>query len=326
MLFSEDYLKTEIREGFEVSFMMKRAWAATLEVLEAIDSVCKKNNIKYFAAFGTMLGAVRHKGFIPWDDDIDLFMLREDYDRFIKLAGTELPKGFVLAGMYADSHRLQQACFVPQSRVIADETLWNFNDYMVKFHGFPYQRIGIDIFPLDNVSESQEILDLQYQVATNNYKLLANWDNLEKTGQLEEMLRNIEKICNVSIPRNESTTNYIWRLGDAVISLAHTEKTEKCAWLFFHVKDKHLHFPKEWFSESIDMPFENTTIPVPAEYDKILTATFGDYMTPQKFTADHDYPFYGHMEAELIKQIKAVGFTGNVEEFCIAVGSGRLRV
>ena len=94
MLFHNSFFEDEIRDGFFVPSEMKRAWAAELEVLSEIDKICKKHNIKYFADWGTLLAAVRHEGFIPWDDDLDITMKREDYCRFMEIAQTELPEGF----------------------------------------------------------------------------------------------------------------------------------------------------------------------------------------------------------------------------------------
>lgn len=83
------FLKEENRDGYIVSALMKKVWAVELDLLSELDRVCKKYNIKYYAAFGTLLGAVRNKGFIPWDDDIDVCMLRDDYAKFKEVAKNE---------------------------------------------------------------------------------------------------------------------------------------------------------------------------------------------------------------------------------------------
>lgn len=82
----------------------------------------------------------------------------------------------------------------------------------------------------------------------------------------------------------------------------------------------------EWFDEMRYVPFEHVRIPVPGNYDEVLKAQFGDYMTPSQVKGGHDYPFYAEMEKELVKQIRAVGFMGSVEEFCEKVSTGELQV
>ena len=72
----------EVRDGYYVQPMMKRIWAVQLDMLKEIDRICRRHHVNYYGWFGTLLGAVRHHGFIPWDDDLDLAMLREDYERF----------------------------------------------------------------------------------------------------------------------------------------------------------------------------------------------------------------------------------------------------
>lgn len=84
MQFTQDFFKPEIREEFEIQAMMKRAWAAQMEVLQVVADICEENGLQYFADGGTLLGAVRHQGFIPWDDDIDICLKREDYNRLIR--------------------------------------------------------------------------------------------------------------------------------------------------------------------------------------------------------------------------------------------------
>lgn len=92
------------------------------------------------------------------------------------------------------------------------------------------------------------------------------------------------------------------------------------------VDDEKYKIHKECFDKVIKMPFEHITINAPIGYDEVLRSEYGDYMAPVKGTSCHDYPFYGHMEQELIHQIRNTGFNGNIDEFCEAVESGRLRV
>ena len=325
MHFDPSYFKSEELCGFYVLPMMKRAWAAELEVLNILTEICKKNELQYFADWGTLLGAVRHQGFIPWDDDIDICMKRNDYMKLIQILPKELPRGFSMAGMYSPNKRLQEASYVPHLRVIADETQWNFNEYMKYFHGFPYQRIGIDIFPLDNTPMNKDILNLQRQMAMQGIIILREWNNLEQTGELSMYIKRFEKFCNVKIPDNISA-NWLWRFVDAICALYTLDDTiEVTNWASWTAESACC-LKKEWYNKAIYVPFENIEIPVPCGYDKVLQTLYGDYMKYVQNKAGHNYPFYGHMEQELTKQIRAVGFTGSVDEFCEKVSTGELRV
>lgn len=323
--FSADYFKTEVRDDFEIPAMMKRAWAAQMEVLHVVAGVCKNNGIRYFADGGTLLGAVRHKGMIPWDDDIDICVVREEYNRLIQVLPKALPHGFVVAGMYADSERLQKAAFVPHLRVIADETLWNFNDYMRYFHGFPYQRVGIDIFPMDYISRDIGITNVQKQIIRLGIETLRDWNKLEENGMLDEYVNGFQKLCNVSFDNVNNVKNYMWKIIDKISSISYREEADYITNIFYWLDNDNYKMKKECYDYTIELPFENMNIVAPEMYDEVLRAEYGDYMVPVKGAADHDYPFYGHMESELIKQIRNVGFKGSVDEFCEEVASGRLR-
>lgn len=324
MEFPVDFFKKEERNGFFISSMMKRAWAAQMEVLIIIADICKKYNIPYFADSGTLIGAVRHKGFIPWDDDIDIALLRSDYNRLLQILPDELPYGFVVAGMYAESERLQKAAFVPNLRVIADETLWDFNDYMQYFHGFPYQRVGIDIFVLDTIPDDPKIAAMQRELIRHGIAILREWDNLKESGELQGYLNEFAKACDVTLPSDGNLQNWMWRLIDQIASLyqsqAFSDVTSFSAW------GSPYRAKKEWYRNTHNVPFEHIQIAIPNGYHEALTSHYGDYMTPHPYSAAHNYPFYGNMEDALKEQIAATGFTGTVEEFCDKMANGELHI
>ncbi len=324
--FAPDFFQNEIRCDFEISSMMKRAWAAELEVLQVVADVCERNGLQYYADWGTLLGAVRHKGFIPWDDDIDICLKREQYAELIRIMSRELPKGFVMAGMYADSERLRRAAVCSNIRVIADEELWDFNDYMIRFHGFPYQRIGIDIFSVDYMPRDNELVDVQKDIITYGLILSQYLDEFRENGELDDRLSKMEELCGVTIPRDDSTIHYLSRLIDSVAALYGEADADEVTEYPFYVARPGYRMKKEWYQEAVKLPFENIEISVPCGYHEVLTAEYGDYMIPQKLEGGHEYPFYRNMEEELVRQIHAVGFSGTVEEFCQKVSCGEWRV
>lgn len=318
MEFPKGYFQEETRDGFTISEMMKRAWGAILEVLQVIDEICARNHITYYADGGTLLGAIRHHGFIPWDDDLDICLLRDEYKRLLAVLPGELPPGFVAAGMYADSKRLQQADNAAHLRVIADEEYWNFPSYLARFHGFPYPRIGIDIFPIDYLSGDQEVLHLQVSIYHMIHFTIQNWELYIKEGLLEQQLQEIERVCAVKLDRSTDLVHQLWLLADKVASQTRREDaTEADNIAFMSSEQEIIHGRKlEWFAQAIRVPFECTTIPVPSGYEEMLTSMYGDYMTPVKGTANHDYPFYQKQEAEMKLIFQQEGITSSIEEFC----------
>ena len=95
------FLEGEIRDSFYVESMMKKTWAAQLEVLNDVDKICRKHDIQYFADWGTLLGAIRHKGFIPWDDDMDITMKHQDLIKFCDVVKQEM-EGYEIVNLHTD--------------------------------------------------------------------------------------------------------------------------------------------------------------------------------------------------------------------------------
>nr|MCR4611561.1 LicD family protein [Lachnospiraceae bacterium] len=145
--FPKNYFEDEVRDGFLVSKMMKRAWAAQIEVVAEIDRVCKELDINYFADFGTLLGTVRHQGFVPWDDDLDVCMLRKDYIKFLEEAPQLLDKWFELKSIYNDP-----TFDIVKARLLNGRHMNFERDFLDRFHDCPY-AVGVDIFPVDNIPD-----------------------------------------------------------------------------------------------------------------------------------------------------------------------------
>ena len=321
MEFPKGFFREEEREGFTVCELMKRAWGAQLEVEEVLAEICDRHNLKWFATYGTLLGTIRHKGFIPWDDDTDLAMLREDYNELIPYLHEELPEGFSVAGTYAKNTRLLEAGHTPQLRVIADEECFSFPTYLNRFHGFPYFRIGVDFFPLDPLPRRQEDVDFLRKTYHAIHFTLQNWDLYEKDGILKQRIREIERVCQVKLAGGANIKNELWLLLDEVSMMGMQDPGEDVTIMMFtasdNLADPCMRYKKSWFDKQIIMPFEHITMPVPCGYEGVLRSTYGeDYMTPKINLAGHDYPFYKKQEAELKEMFKNNGIDKSVEEFC----------
>ena len=102
MEFPKKFFEEEVRSGYLVTTQMKKVWACQLEILEKFKQVCDKHGLTFWLESGTLIGAVRHKGYIPWDDDIDVCMMREDYDKLVKIAQEEFTHPLVFQTAYTE--------------------------------------------------------------------------------------------------------------------------------------------------------------------------------------------------------------------------------
>ena len=302
MHFDEMYFEGEERNGFYITSLMKKAWAAQLEILQVIDQICERNNIAYFASCGTLLGAIRHGGYIPWDDDLDIEMKRLDYERFLKVAVEELPEGY-----HISSPALDHKWNVPFARILNTMEIPLQGERLQQFHGFPMQA-GVDIFPIDYLPVDKSEEDMVLNLFRSAYMLALSWDKDEMSEE-EKMknLREVERYCNVQFTQDKSYRQQLWILADRISAMYWDTKAEakEVSMVYLLENRPDFRIPVSCYEQAKRIPFENTTIPIPIEYERVLTVHYGeDYMTPKRGGADHEYPFYKEQQKMLEEYFK----------------------
>ena len=270
-----DFYKEEVRQGYTITSTQKKVWAVQLDMLDEVDRICKKYNIPYFADSGTLIGAVREKGYIPWDDDIDLIMMRPDYQKFIRVAERELKEPLVLQTAYCEENYLRGHAQIRNS----ETTGANKEDIKAGYNC----GIFIDIFPMDAMPDSPLAakwwgfqVKLSWILLYNCYRY-GYYENATIAGKLIHMIGTMrhcplrtayaryERLCRKYEKRNTQhvcDTNFIRAL-------------KKNTWR------------REWFAGSHYVPFENRMIPIPDGYDGRLRQEYGEYMTPSKAPTEH---------------------------------------
>lgn len=301
MKFDKSYFEDEVRDGFFVPAEMKQAWAAELEVLYEVDKVCKKYSIQYFADWGTLLAAVRHEGFIPWDDDLDIVMKRDDYNRFMRIAQTELPDGFS-----AYNFRNHDDFWLFLGRVVGKQRICFEQEHLDRFHQFPYIA-GVDIFVLDYVSRDEEAERERDKLAMRTIALADMiGEGKINPAMKEQELQKLERECGIDITRglpDVELRRELYGVVEHIFSRFTDDESDMLSQLFpFGMKETRFRFPKECYAQAIELPYENIRIPVPIQYCKLLKDKYGDYMKLVRNAGGHDYPFF---EAQK-KQLQAV--------------------
>ena len=237
-----------------------------IDILQEIERVCDELNIQYFANYGTLLGAVRHKGFIPWDDDIDISMLRIDYDRFIKEAPKLLKKGYVLQHFLLDSNTPTY-----HAKVRKDGTRFA-EDYI---ENMPiHQGVFVDIFPYDKTADNKAEQKRHMRKARLARHLYVSKSVAQSTFAKDPIKKAISNIIRKSIhillipiPKK-----YIFSLVDNAMQAYNKKDT------------KHIHCCTEEIQSYDDifpiikLKFENITICAPHNWDAFLRNEYGDYM------------------------------------------------
>ncbi len=296
----KDYYQAEVRDGFYVSSEMKRCWAATIGVLDEIDKICRRHGLQYFAEYGTLLGAVRHGGFIPWDDDFDISMKREDYMMFLKVARDELPNGYQLLSVYNNPEYDNFLSRVVNSSFISVE-----KDFLEANHNFPF-AVGVDIFPLDyfdyNESENSVLKEIIVSAQSLINLITSDITHLsELDDSVREGIRQFSDMCNIPIEDGKPIRQQLYIINERICSI-YDSSAPYLSNLYFWVENGNQVYKKEYFESTIRLPFEFSQISAPIGYDEKLRNAYGpNYMTPYKGGGMHDYPLYEKQKQILLE-------------------------
>ena len=241
-----------------------------LEMALEVKRICKMHNIKYSIIAGTLLGAIRHSGFIPWDDDLDIGMLRSDYEKFIEVCKYELSGDYFLQTWESDPGFALPIAKLRKNRTRFVER--NSSDASL------HSGIYIDIFPFDNVPRGkikQVFQDRSTYILKRMLLIRMNYKFWNDTEFLKKMLYKILK--GVSLPL---TTDKIKRILYMTMIANNDRASEKAVAIGGAYGYKKESIKKEWLENLMEVNFEGEKISAPVNYSEYLTYFYGDYMTP----------------------------------------------
>ena len=291
--FPEGFFDGETRCGYYISPEMKKVWAVELDLLSEFIRVCKKNSLRFFADGGTMLGAVRHGGMIPWDDDIDLTMPRHDYEILCKIASKEFVQPYFWQTEETDKGSARGHAQLRNS----DTTGIIKTEYERQRNNNFNQGIFIDIFPFDTVVDDEEKLaeqDLKRMELLTKYReILDSGDYFYYKPWVDEVGKrhfNLKKACrhfkhkllrDSYVPIYNQFIKEITRYNDI-------DNSKYVADLCMPLPIKRIRRFRADFDNLKEVDFEFLEIPVFANYDRNLKMLYGnDYMTPINTNSEH---------------------------------------
>lgn len=234
-----------------------------LEMLVEVDRICKKHKIHYNIIAGTLLGAVRHGGYIPWDDDADVAMLRPEYEKFRRACKAELDTD----RFYFQDHRNTEGYRWGYGKLRRKDTLFlrEHQEHM------PYEQgVFIDIFPLDGVPDNYFLRSIQNLECFCVRKLL--WARVGKIAEKNFWKRQLYALLD-KIPEQD-----IFRHYREMVRRANRRKTRMVRILTFPTPNDEWGYYRCWYENSADTEFEGIIFQGIKDYDSYLSFKFGDYM------------------------------------------------
>ena len=241
---------------------LEKLHSVQVEILDEIVRICEKYKLTYYLVGGTLLGAVRHRGFIPWDDDLDIGMPRKDYEKFIKLAKDELDKKYYLQYFQEDKEYWQCFLKIRKNNTLFDETMIE----NIETH----KGIFVDIFPYDNLDKIGFVYKCKWSIFQNLLKFCLYYRGIFKKDRINHLffcklcsifgMNNILKFCTSWMKKNKNENS-------KYLVVYHGS--------YGNVKER---FERNWILPTKKIEFENKMYNCPNDYDSVLKNVYGDYM------------------------------------------------
>ncbi len=264
--------------------------AVEIEILDVIHQVCMDNGLKYSLAYGTLIGAVRHEGFIPWDDDIDIMMPREDYDRLLTIWKDAAPQEFILQDCYSSPDLVNNFAKVRKNHT----TFLQFEFEKEKNY---HKGVFVDIFPMDRVPQGRLARRFQFLMCAIN--LLYNRGYRSGNNGIMDVF---ERIL-LKAPKSQYRKRQKWAERKATLW---NYNTQLPYFSFCTIGACKVHYPADLFDELISLPFNGKKYYVVKKYDTCLQALYGNYreLPPEEERVWKHHPIlvdFEHNYEELIK-------------------------
>lgn len=308
--FELSYFDDQIVDGFFVPGMIRRSWANQMRLLKEVDSLCRKYNITYFAEWGTLLGAIRHHGFIPWDDDLDICMKRSDYNRFLQVMH-ELPDYIKINNF----HTVEGVTDF-MSRLVNSYGINTKRDFLENSYELPFV-CGIDIFVMDSVIDDTDLLEKQVEkideVSSHIGRAQAGLITSGKEEQLERVyIKQVRKQFGLSEETEHTLLQDLYILAEDLMALysgeTYENQTSYYTLMPLYVKHHGPKYPKAYYASVKELPFENIKIPLPVGYKRLISLKYHEYWKLVKNGSTHNYPFYREQEQILLEHVKSLPY------------------
>ena len=288
----ENFLNEEIRDGYLVSCEIKKIWAVELDLLSEFSRVCQENNIQYFADGGSLLGAIRHKGFIPWDDDIDVMMFRDQYQKLCKIANKAFRHPYFFQTEYTDPGSLRGHAQLRNSL-----TTGILKSEMNR-KGYFNQGIFLDIFPIDSIPDDDELFvqmqkPLSYHRSAINYWIYKSNDGFSNESNNTFKANLLFFLFRHKILNWRNHTHRLYKKFEREMQRYNNQTTQRVAKFFYWpLQERRIWQRSAFEGKIIYKDFECLKVPVPPDYTQILDTFYGNWQEYKVGVCTHGGVFF----------------------------------